>query len=333
MSLIEGGSAMRFRKTLTAVMMVIALGFPSLAYAQQSTNLNPLSNPSTSIGVSDNSSMYRNGLVEAINVRFLPEDASPPNEAKPAGEAGGAGNSSDLASKFTNPTALLTSYGFQNLYNPAVVGSKGNTDSFQVRPVLPFEKTDLIPLPQILRVTIPVFSSVTLDNGDTLPGGFGDVQVFDLFVMPVSKTLTVGVGPVAIFPTATATATGQGRYQFGPAAVGLYTGIEKWQLGLLVQDLFSLGSSDRDSVHQAIYQIIATRHFEEGWYMGFCGQPATVDWLAGHAQFPVGVTLGRVFTIDKQPVNFNITPTYYVGSTELQPRFQIQFNFAFIYGK
>ncbi len=262
-----------------------------------------------------------------------PAGAAPGAEPDAKGGEGGQ----DVASKFTDPTALLTSYQFVTQYNPIITGTNGSGVQFLFRPVIPIPKSDLIPVNQVLRIVAPINSAIDVSPteipGGQLPGGFGDVQVFDLFVLPVSKTFTFGVGPVAIFPTATTVNTGQGHYQLGPAIVLLYTGIPKWQMGILAQQLFSIGSNERRSVNQMIYQAIMTRHFEKGWYLGLCGQPAVIDWRSGHAQFPAGFGVGRVFAINKQLVNFSVTPTYYVGATDLQPRWQIQFNFSLIYGK
>ncbi|CAN5435751.1 hypothetical protein BH11PLA2_BH11PLA2_25610 [soil metagenome] len=213
-----------------------------------------------------------------------------------------------------------------------MVGTKGNGFTQLIRPVIPIAASELIPVPQILRIVAPIGSALTLDNGQPIPGGYGDTQIFDLFVFNINKNLTVGFGPVAIFPTATAFTTGQGCYQIGPAGVIIYHGIEHWQLGILAQELFSV-ASPVGSVHQMIYQILVTRHFEKGWYLGLCNSPATINWLTGDAQFPVAVGIGRVFEVNKQPVNFSVTPTYYAGSVTGQPRFQIQFNFSLIYGK
>src|SRR5262245_43884104 len=141
--------------------------------------------------------------------------------------------------------------------------TSGQSVQFLFRSVLPIPKNDWIPLPQIIRITAPVLSSIEIPGG-SIPGGFGDVQLFDLFVLPLGKKLTIGAGPVAIFPTASSQFTGQGHYQLGPAFVALYTGIPKWQLGVLVQDLLSIGDSNQPSVHQMIYQLIMTRHFERG---------------------------------------------------------------------
>jgi hypothetical protein len=258
--------------------------------------------------------------------------AQPGEGEKPGAEAGGG--EGDAASKFTNPTALLTSYNWVSIWNPVVKGTNGQGFQFLVRPVVPVPKSEFMPLDSIIRVTGPISSTLDVNDRVTLPGGFGDVQFFDLFILPVDETLTLGVGPVAIFPTATSKTTGQGKYQVGPAGVVIYTGIEKWQFGGLAQQLWSVGSTDhRPSTNQMIYQIIATRHFEEGYYMGFCGQPCVIDWTKDRAQFPAGFAIGRVFPLGKQLVNINVTPTYYLGASELQPRLQVQFNFALIYGK
>ncbi len=282
--------------------------------------------PPDSVGSYERSTAFQKALEHEAPPA---EGAAEPTEGAEGGEGGG---SSDLAAKFTSPTALLTSYQFVTQYNPIVEGTRAHSVQFLFRPVLPIPKSDWIPLPQIIRITAPVLSSIEIPGG-SIPGGFGDVQLFDLFVLPLGKKLTVGAGPVAIFPTASSQFTGQGHYQIGPAFVTLYTGIPKWQLGFLVQDLLSIGDSNQPSVHQMIYQLIMTRHFERGWYMGLCGAPATVNWNTEKAQFPAGVALGRVFTVWKQPVNFSVTPTYYVGATDFQSRLQVQFNFSMIYGK
>jgi hypothetical protein len=254
--------------------------------------------------------------------------------APPALDAGiqaGAQGGSDVASDFTNPTKLLTSYQFNTWYHPSFYGAVGSGTEFLVRPVIPVPKSALIPADQIVRIEFPVESMPHLPNGLALPNGFMDVQVFDLAVFPLSRDLTLAAGAITILPVATSPVTGQGRWQFGPAFAGVYTGIPKWQMGLLLQNSISLGSSEWPAVSQTFYNLILTRHFEQGWYGSLMGATGTYDWRAHELTVPVSASLGRVFSVGKQPVNFSVTPAYYANGPALTPKLELEFNFALIY--
>jgi hypothetical protein len=245
--------------------------------------------------------------------------------------ASGSSGGSDLASDFTNPTKLLTSYQFNTWYHPSFYGAQGDGTEFLVRPVLPVPKSSLIPVDQIVRIGIPVESMPDLPDGQKLPNGFMDVQAFDLAIFPISRDLTLAAGAIAILPTATSPVTGQGRWQLGPAFAGVYTAIPRWQIGLLVQNPISLGSGSSPSVNQMFYNLILTRHFEEGWYTSLFGASGTTDWRTNQWTLPLSFTVGRVFPIGKQPVNFSVTPAYYANGPQLTPQFEMEFNFALIY--
>jgi hypothetical protein len=238
----------------------------------------------------------------------------------------------DLASSFTNPTKMLTSYQFNTWYHPSFYGARGSGTEFLVRPVLPIPKSSLIPVDQIMRIGFPVMGMPCFENGQKIPDGFADIQVFDLALFQISSDLTLAAGPIAVLPTATSPYTGQGRWQLGPAVAGVYTGIPKWQIGLLLQNPISLGPTDSSpSVNQMFYNIILTRHYERGWYVSYFGETGTTDWRSGNWTLPLSVNLGRVFNVGKQPVNFSVMPAYLANGPELTPRFEIEFNFALIY--
>jgi hypothetical protein len=270
----------------------------------------------------------RSGLAEmtATGDRALQAETGAPQ-----GPDSGAPGGSDLASDFTNPTKLLTSFQFNTWYHPNFYGARGSGTEFMVRPVVPVPKSSLIPVDQIVRIGLPVESMPFLPDGRDLPDGFMDVQAFDLAIFPVSRDLTLAAGAIAILPTATSPVTGQGRWQLGPAFAGVYTGIPKWQIGLLLQNPISIGTSDRPSVNQMFYNLILTRHFEKGWYGSLFGASGTTDWRRGQWTVPASFTVGRVFPVGKQPVNFSVTPAYYANGPELTPKFEMEFNFALIY--
>jgi len=241
------------------------------------------------------------------------------------------GDTDDLAAKFTDPTKLLTSYQFNTWYQPVFWNGRGSGTEFMVRPVVPIPKSSLIPIDQILRVGFPIETKPTSDDGQPSPSGFADVQLFDLFIFPISRDFTLAAGPIAIFPTATSPATGQGRWQLGPAFAGIYTGVPKWQIGLLLQNPYSLGSNSDASVSQLFYNVILTRHYPNGWYASYFGATGVADLRSGQWMVPVSVCVGRVFNIGKQPVNFSVLPAYYANGQSLTPKLEIEFNFALIY--
>lgn len=256
--------------------------------------------------------------------------AGPPGDAGGGSPAGGGG-AEGLAERFTDPTALLTSYQFLTWYSPGVYGTRSGTTEFLFRPVLPVPKNDLIPFDQIYRVTAPVVASPDGPDGRPLPSGFGDTQLLQLAIFPVGESLRVGVGTGWVVPTATADATGQGKLQLGPAVLGLYDGLPKWQLGLLLQNPISVaGPRGREDVCQLVYQPIVVRHFEDGWYATFFSTIGTADWRSGEWTAPFSVGVGRVFAVARQLVSVSVQPTYYVGP-DLAPQWQVQFNLALIY--
>jgi len=117
----------------------------------------------------------------------------------------------------------------------------------------------------------------------------------------------------------------------GSGLRGRVYGDSQVQIGLLLQNPISMGSSDRASVNQMFFNPILTRHFERGWYASLFSASGTVDWECGEWTVPISLTLGRVFNLGKQPINFSVTPAYYANGPALTPRLEVEFNFALIY--
>lgn len=333
---------MRVLAAFVAGAIFCAVSIPCCAWAQVGFLPNPMSDDATAdllIGWEGKPPASQNRgpltFVSAVVAQASPAEESVLGDHEPRAQAespsAAAAGESDLASDFTNPTKLLTSFQFNTWYHPSFYGATGSGTEFLVRPVIPVPKSTLCPVDQIMRIGLPVESMPHLQNGMDLPDGFMDVQIFDLFIFPLSEDLTLAAGPVAFLPTATSPVTGQGRWQLGPAFAGVYTGIPKWQLGLLLQDPISMGYSERESVSQLLFNPILTRHFARGWYASFMGATGTYDWRACEWTLPISASLGRVFPVGKQPVNFSVTPAYYANGAALTPRFEIEFNFALIY--
>jgi hypothetical protein len=164
----------------------------------------------------------------------------------------------------------------------------------------------LLPFVQLVRPSISLVTVQTGKGRGTVTA-FGDMQLFDLAVLPWPSHETglyMGVGPVLIFPTATAPRAGQGAWQAGPAFAAIYKGLPGLLLGGLVQNPISFAhtAGDRPAVSTLLVQPILLAYLGRGLYV----KSADASWSFGwrHATptiIPLSLGLGYVHLREGEP--------------------------------
>jgi hypothetical protein len=230
-----------------------------------------------------------------------------------AGRSGGAVSAQELANQTNNPTAPLTLVQFRDIYVPRAKKQNGPLNSFQLQPVVPIGPFKWLPLVQLMKITMPL---VNTNPGPGRETGMGDLTVFDLFTFKQSWGRW-GFGPILVFPTATRKELGSGKYQAGPAVGIIYTGIKNLVAGAILQNPVSFaGSSSRQSVNQLIVSPTLTYNLPDGWFVGLTDYNWTFNWKdKGAATIPVGVQVGKVVRIDKQPISLSVE----IGGAAVRP--------------
>lgn len=126
-----------------------------------------------------------------------------------------------LAREVDDPTAILTQLKLQDLYTPRNFQTTAQTNTVQVRPVIPVESFSLFPFNQIIRPTFLV-QTLSTSRGSSTVTEFTDMQLFDLFLSnwPNLKETGFGwrIGPTFVFPTGREHVAGKHSRQAGPAA-------------------------------------------------------------------------------------------------------------------
>ena len=168
-----------------------------------------------------------------------------------------------------------------------------------------------------MKITMPLYvavpGSVNLQQlGVT---GVGNLQLFDLITIKQSWGRW-GFGPSRVFPTASSNGTGAGKYQIGPSVALIYTGIKNLTAGAVVQNPISYaGSPNRPNVNNMIISPTFTFNLKEGWFLGLSDYNWTFNWESGgtaakplgvSATVPLGVQVGKVVTIGRQPVSLSV---------------------------
>src|SRR6266404_2817439 len=109
-----------------------------------------------------------------------------------------------LAREVDDPTAILTQLKLQDLYTPRNFQTTAQTNTVQVRPVIPVESFSLFPFKQLIRPTFEVRTLATSRGSSTITE-FADMQLIDLFLSnwpnPEETGFGWGVGPTFVFPT------------------------------------------------------------------------------------------------------------------------------------
>lgn len=200
----------------------------------------------------------------------------------------------NLSDRASNPITDLTQLQTENDFTPKNYGSNDASNKILIKPLIAFNKTDSFPFEQLIRFK---FQIPTLPKSSKTKKGtsLGDTQFFDLFITEEAWGRW-GIGPMAIFPTATTLDAGQGKWQIGPA-IGIsilkFTG---WQFGFLAQNPISFaGNSHKSKQNYLLLQPFITYHFSKNSYL-FSNGECTFDWLSHTQQIPLNIGIGHTFS-------------------------------------
>ena len=230
--------------------------------------------------------------------------------AHPDHKAGGS-----LAEKATDPSSVLMQWQSQYF---STHDRDGNTGHVVQQPVLPITHNNVI------RITLPIPWTSQPDR----TWGLGDTTILDFQLFQTSSS-TFGVGPIIVIPTATDDRLGSGKLSLGPNFLWIFHGIEKMQVGLLMEQAWSvLGDSDRSSVNEFLFQPIITKHFDWG-YLSWSGQQWSFNWEADTWSAPVGLVFGKVF-LGKTPLNVQVEP-YWTYRDKATNEWGVKFGWTFIF--
>jgi hypothetical protein len=222
----------------------------------------------------------------------------------------------ELANQVNNPAAPVTFIQFREILVPNYPGAKGAISGLEMEPVVPIGPFHSLPFTQLMKITFPMVIStpgaappvgcIACGTGNQGVTGSGDVQVFDLISIKQSWGRW-GFGPALSFPTASETQLGSGKWEAGPSAALMYTGIKNLTAGIIMQNPISFaGSLNRQSVNQMIITPTFTFNLKDGWFVGMSDYNFTFDWEeSGAATIPLGMQLGKIIRIGKQPVSMS----------------------------
>jgi hypothetical protein len=117
-----------------------------------------------------------------------------------------------------------------------------------------------------------------------------------------------GFGPELVFPTATEIQLGAGKWQAGPSVALIYTGVKNLTAGFVLQNPISFaGSPHRPAVNQMVITPTFTFNLSQGWFIGMSDYNLTWNWEnGGAATIPLGVQVGKVVRIGKQPISLSV---------------------------
>jgi hypothetical protein len=218
----------------------------------------------------------------------------------------------ELSRRATDPTSSPTSLGLINdvttSYRDSADGAPVDGTGYQVRfqPIVPFKAWGVA---NILRMTLPYQVS------GPSPSGLGDVTIFDLVVLPQSWG-RLGAGLVGSFSAAAS--ANPAKASAGPAIGFVAPVTKKLNVGLFNQNLFGSGV--------AISQIqpIVAYQLGEGWSLSLGDLQWPYDWNEGtFVSMPVGLQLGKVLPVAKQPMRFSVNPQYDLKNLPANSRFKI----------
>ncbi|MEA3469574.1 MAG: neuromedin U [Thermodesulfobacteriota bacterium] len=241
-----------------------------------------------------------------------------------------AEDKADLAKAAQNPVANMISLPFQDNINTGIGPDDETQNILNIQPVWPISLNDDWNV--ITRTIVPVVSQPDILTGEGRINGLGDTSFSAFFSPAKSDSLTWGVGPVFLLPTATDDKLGADKWGAGGSAVVLAMP-GNWVVGSLVSNIWSIGGSGEMDVNLFTWQYFVNYNLPHGWYLT-SAPIITANWEADSDNrwtVPIGGGVGKIFTIGSQPINGQISAYNNIESpdpgADWQFRLQLQFLF------
>ena len=222
-----------------------------------------------------------------------------------------------------NPLASFTTLNFHNYYQPELVETDGTANLLWMRYAQPFR---LFKGDWLLRASLPVQRVPTPEG---MESGLGAANAFAAYLIDTGNPdVTLGVGPLVSFPTATGSVPGGDTWDLGAAVVLFDARSDLIQWGGLVTYQTDVAGSGESSL--AAVQPFGIVQMGSGWYLRSTGV-WTINFEADSWVMPVGFGVGKVVKAGKQVINAFIEPQFsMLGSGDVgQPEFQVFFGINF----
>ncbi len=225
------------------------------------------------------------------------------------GATGTDSTSAEDSNKSNNPLTPAPGLNFQDYYSPTLFGSNSYINDFLVRGTLPLPPNSVIPVPELIRLTVPISTRPESSGGYTT--GLGDINVFDIFLLKTDGP-QLGIGPLLTMPTASNDALGTGKWQAGLAGVVVDPSPQRL-LGALIQWQTSFaGDSNRPNVDTLTFQPFLIYNLPRGWYLRSTGI-WSFNLENGDYYIPIGLGAGKVWKSGSNLYNLFVEPQYTVA--------------------
>lgn len=259
----------------------------------------------------------------AFTLPESPEEAAPPVESAPGGI-------NDLAQKLQNPVADLISVPLQFNYDAGLGPNDTDRLILNIQPVIPITLNDDWSL--ISRTILPVIYREATAPGLDSDFGLGDV-VQSFFFSPKKPVggWILGVGPVALLPTATDSALGSDTFGLGPTAVALQQR-GGWSFGALANHIWGLSEGERGEVNLTFVQPFVSYTWPSATTLGLTAE-MTYDWSDDELTVPLNLTVSQLVSVGDQPVQFVIGGRYYADGPAGGPEWGLRFGLTFLFPK
>jgi hypothetical protein len=259
-----------------------------------------------------------------------------PSSTAPNGSKNVLDDAKDAANQSNNPITLKVQIVLESFFAPKPEGDRGrSTDEVLARLYVPFK---VFGVDNLVRIYQPIFTDPLFPSTDPpfpsgREAGLGDTTIYDLALHEMKK-VTVGAGPLFVFPVANHTNEGDGKWQAGGAVVAVTSG--SWGvLGSVVtyQHSFTGDGSPRPSAQMVTVQPKAYYNLRHGLYLRSSGiWYLNID--APHvSEIPIGFGMGKAMKLQNGTImNFFVEPQYSVYQHgDGAPKWQILTGFNILF--
>ncbi len=231
-----------------------------------------------------------------------------------------------------DPILPIPQLQFENDFSPINSHSSNISNILYMKPLLKISPNQMLPFYQGIRFQFQLVTTPST-SANRKTTALGDTQFFDLACF-TGEWWEVGIGPMAIFPTAVQSlrGTGQGKWQLGPA-LGVLLEVNQTQFGCLAQNPISFaGNSHRERQNYLLFQPFFFQHLKNGWFL-HANPQWTLDWLHHIYKIPLNFGGGRIFRVGTQPfdVDLRFEGMAYENSLTYTPQFTIQLLFSILF--